>query len=441
MSRCRAVFLAASLLFGLGGARAAEPAEPQTQPCPATVPADARCALLHDDNGAYVWFAMPKNWDGVLVVHAHGGPETSPPEPRRGAEDLDRWSVWVKAGHAWAASTYRRGGYGVRMAAEDTVRARELFLKHFPAPKRIVLHGQSWGGNVAAKTAELFPAGADGKPLWDALLLTSGVLGGGTQSYDVRLDLRVLYQAMCHNHPLPDEPQYPLWQGLPLDSKLTRAELAKRMDQCLGIRTPAAQRTPEQQRKLDTLLKITTLPECTLVAHMNWATWLFQDVVLKRLDGRNPFGNEGVHYRGAPDADKLDKEVLRYKADPAGVAALAEDSDLTGKTMLPTLTLHAIDDPTAFVELETVYTAARDKAGSGLRLVQVFADEHEHSFLSAPEYVAEMNALLDWVELRRKPTAQDVLARCRQLESTFGPGCHIVVGYQPKPLGERVPAR
>jgi hypothetical protein len=327
------------------------------------------------------------------------------------------------------------------MAAEDTLRARELFLQHFERPRRIVLHGQSWGGNVAAKTAELFGTDAQGKPLWDALLLTSGVLGGGTQSYDVRLDLRVVYQALCHNHPRPEEPQYPLWMGLPADAQLTRAELSRRMDECLGLHTPAAQRKPEQQQRLDTLLKVTTLPERTLQAHMNWATWLFQDLVQKRLDGRNPFGNEGVRYRGSPDDDKLNAEVLRYRRDPAAVAALAEDSDLSGRTTLPTLTLHAIDDPTAFAELESVYRQARQQAGTADRLVQTFSDEHEHSFLAAAQYPALMQALLEWVDAGRKPTPQRVLALCHEHEAAFGEGCPLLPDYQPRPLGERVPER
>ena len=45
----------------------------------------------------------------------------------------------------------------------------------------------------------------------------------GTRSYDFRLDLRVLYQQLCNNHPLPQEPQYPLWMGLPADGRQTLA--------------------------------------------------------------------------------------------------------------------------------------------------------------------------------------------------------------------------
>ena len=75
---------------------------------------------------------------------------------------------------------------------------------------------------------------------------TGGVLGGATKSYDFRMDLRAVYQYLCRNHPLPSEPQYPLNIGLPLDSTLKQHELAKRVDDCLGLNKPAAERTPEQ---------------------------------------------------------------------------------------------------------------------------------------------------------------------------------------------------
>jgi pimeloyl-ACP methyl ester carboxylesterase len=69
----------------------------------------------------------------------------------------------VKAGYAWAGSTYRRGGYGITMAAEDTERLRTIFVQHFGPARRTILHGQSYGGGVASKAAELY-ATVDGRP-------------------------------------------------------------------------------------------------------------------------------------------------------------------------------------------------------------------------------------------------------------------------------------
>ncbi|VTU25194.1 hypothetical protein SRS16CHR_03611 [Variovorax sp. SRS16] len=423
----------------------ARPMQPATQPqsttCPATVPADAHCYNGRDREGAFYWIAIPAHWDRhVLVMHAHGGPEVGAPTLERGAEDLKRWSVMVKAGYAWAGSTYRRGGYGVTMAGEDTERLRRLFVQRFGQPERTILHGQSYGGGVASKAAETYGPVPGERPAYDGVLLTSGVLGGGGNAYDFRLDLRVVYQYVCHNHPRPDEPQYPLWQGLPLGSKLTRAELAARIKACTGVGLPAAQRTPEQQAHLKTILSVVRIPERTLVSHLNWATWLFQDLTQKRLGNRNPFGNAHVVYSGSSDDAALNASVLRYQADPQAVGALAGDSRPTGRLRLPVLTLHAIHDPTAFVELESAYRQIVDSAGASQWLVQNFADESEHSYLSDAEYPALMHALLDWVEHGDRPTPQKVAQLCMQMEPTFGKGCHLRPDYHPAPLATRVPA-
>jgi len=421
---------------------------PTAATCPKEVPSGTRCFTGADGAGAYYWIAIPQGWQrstGVLVMHAHGGPETGPPKLARSEADLKRWAVTVEAGHAWAGSTYRRGGYGVTMAAEDTERLRQIFVRHFGQPRRTLLHGQSYGGAVASIGAELY-APAPGKPSpYDGVLLTSGVLGGGDSAYTFRLDLRAVYQAVCRNHPKPDEPQYPLWMGLPKDSSLTRAQLAERIKECTGAGTPRAQRTAEQNARMAAIVGAVKIPERSLVGHMNWATWLFQDLTGQRLGGRNPFGNVGVFYPGRVDGKPLDAQVPRYAADPQAQGALAVDSRPAGRTRLPTLTLHAMDDPTAFVELEGVYRAQREAGGTADQLVQVFADEHEHSYLSDTEYVAMFDAMLAWIDNGEKPTPQALARRCETLQPRWNTdgknGCHIRPDWRPQPLAARVPAR
>jgi hypothetical protein len=153
---------AAPMLSAHAAASPAHPRHGRPSPRPARrrCPDTARCYTGGDGTGALYWIAIPKDWNrGVLVMHAHGGPETGPPKLERSAEDLKRWAVTVKAGYAWAGSTYRRGGYGVTMAAEDTERLRQIFVRHFGQPRRTLLHGQSYGAGVAAKAAELVCTG------------------------------------------------------------------------------------------------------------------------------------------------------------------------------------------------------------------------------------------------------------------------------------------
>jgi pimeloyl-ACP methyl ester carboxylesterase len=413
-----------------------EPA-PVATACPAGLPADTRCLATRDSAGAHVLIAMPAAWNGTLIVHAHGGPLLGEPRAERGAEDLQRWSIMVRAGYAWVGSTYRQGGVAVRAAAEDTERARQIFVQHVARPKRTVLHGQSWGAGVAAQGAGMFTTG---KP-YDAVLLTSGVLGGGTRSYDFRLDLRVVYQALCQNHPRPQEASYPLWMGLPPGVKMTQADLAARSRECLGLGLPAAQRTPEQARKLKTLVDVIRIPESSVQGHLNWATFHFQDVSEKRTGGRNPFGNIGARYTGSPDDEWLNAHVERYAADPAAVRDFGGDTDPTGRIPVPVLTVHALHDPVAFVELEHQFRETMRAAGTAEHLVQTFTEHAEHSYLADAVYPAALQQLLAWAGGGAKPTQASVASACQAEEARYGAGCRMVVGFEPLPLDRRVAPR
>jgi hypothetical protein len=415
---------------------AADEPAPQALACPEGVPATTRCLGGRDRAGAFYLIAMPAAWNGHLVVHAHGGPFLGDPTARRIEEDLKRWSIVPRAGYAWAGSSFRQGGVAVRAAAEDTERVRGIFVRHVAKPKLTLLHGQSWGAGVAAKGAEMFTAG---RP-YDGVLLTSGVLAGGSRAYDFRLDLRVIYQHLCRNHPRPDEPQYPLWMGLPDGSTLTSAELAQRADECLGLRRPAAQRSPEQALRLKTIVDVLRIPERSVQGHLTWATFHFQDIA-RRSGGQSVFGNVDARYRGSPDDAALNVAVARYAADPQALARFADDTDPTGRIPVPVLTVHAIHDPIAFVEMQHTFAATLAAAGRADALVQTFSDDSEHSYLSDATYVALLDALRAWVQSAAKPTPQSVSEGCAAARAAFPSTCRIVPDYRASPLDSRVTPR
>ena len=417
-------------------------AAPRAAACPpALAPSVADCLSGRDAAGAYYLIAMPKQWNGHLVLHAHGGPTLDAPRRERTVEDLERWAVMVRAGYAWAGSTFRQGGVAVRAAAEDTERLRQIFVRHVAQPKRTILHGQSWGAGVAAKGAEMFTTAANGKRPYDAVLLTSGVLAGGTRSYDFRTDLRVVYQYLCNNHPRPTEAQYPLNIGLPADAAMTQADLAARVNECLALNQPPAERTPEQQRKVQTLVDVVRIPAPSIQSHMNWATFHFRDVVQHRTGGASPFGNMGAVYQGSKDDAALNAGVQRYRADAQAYARFAQDTDPTGRIPVPVLTVKGIDDPTAFVELDAQFKATMQQGGSAERLVQTFTRHATHSYLSDPTYPTLMAALLRWVDAGEKPTPEGIARQCPAFEARFGKGCAFVPDYVPAPLSSRVAER
>jgi alpha-beta hydrolase superfamily lysophospholipase len=413
-AKALATMLAGVLLAILvSGASADTRAAAKFEPvrCPDSLTRSAECQLARDDLGAFVMVAMPKQWNRRLVVHAHGGPRLSPPKPEHASEDLDRFAVMVREGYAWVGSTYRRSGYGVRMAAADVERSRRLFVSQWGQPARTLLHGQSWGGNVAARLAELHVLDADGRSRYDAMLTTNGVLSGGTRAYTFRADLRAIYQYFCRNHPAADEVAYPLWQGLPAGSRMTRESLEDRVAECTGIGKPPAARSAEEAARLHDILAVSGVAETQLLAHLAWGTFHFQDLV-RRLGGANPFDNSRTRYQGSRDDAALNQGIERFAADRTAVARLAYDADLSGLIILPTLTVHALHDPVVSATAQDHYARVVQAAGRGHLLAQVRTDESNHSRLSDATVRTALGALEAWLDGGPPPDGRSLQRVC-----------------------------
>lgn len=219
---------------------------------------------------------------------------------------------------------------------------------------------------------------------------------------------------------------------------MSAAELTARANECLGLNKPAAERTPEQQRKVKTIVDVLRIPASSIQSHLNWGTFHFRDVVHLRTGDASPFGNTGARYTGSPDDAALNAAVLRYQADPQALARFAQDTDPTGRIAVPVLTVKGVDDPTAFVELDAYFKGTMERAGSGARLVQTFTQHNTHSYLSDPTYPTLMTALLRWVDEGVKPTPEGIAQQCPAYEASFGKGCAFLPAYVPKPLHSRV---
>jgi hypothetical protein len=424
--------VAAALVAGCTTTPPIQEAAPQPHACPKEMPEGTRCLAGRDSAGAFYMAAIPQHWNGTLVLHAHGGPTLGPPSLARTEEDLQRWAIVVKAGYAWAGSSFHQGGVAVHAAAEDTERLRQLFVARIAQPKMTILHGQSWGASVAAVGASMYSR--KGQRPYDAVLLTSGVLAGGSRAYDFRLDLRVIYEALCGNHPRPDEAAYPLWMGLPQGATLTSRKLHQRVDECLG--TPG-QRTPQQQAKVDTIVRTVRIPASSIKSHLDWATFHFQDIA-QRYRGRSVFGNEGVRYSGSLDDDALNTSVARYARDPAAFTEFAADTDPDGRIPVPVLTVHGIGDPTAFVEMDDTFLHTMQAAGTADHLVQTFTEHNTHSYLADPVYPTLLAALTAWAQGGPKPTAEQIAKQCEAMEAVYGSGCRFRAEFHPQPLATRV---
>jgi hypothetical protein len=412
---------------------------PAATACPAAVAEIATCYSEKLGTGAYLLAAMPKDWNGNLIVFGHGGPAVVPPTATSSQNDLAKYSFAIKGGYAWIASTYRREGYGVQMAAEDSEEARRFFIERIAKPRRTIYHGASYGGLVGTKLIEAYAKNADGSVSYDGAFFNSGFVVGAPVGHQFRADLRAVYQYYCKNLPGPDEPQYPLWSGLPAQSKMTLKDLETAVDACTGVAHAAAERSETQKQNLGNILGVMRFPERMLVRHMQAATFMFREIAERITHGASAFSNIDVRYSGSSDDAGLNRSIARFAADPAAVAALKADGEPTGSLPVPVLSIHSINDPQVVVEVQSAYRDAVDRAGSGDRLVQAFTDENEHTGQSAPELAAALDALMLWIEKGVKPTPQTIAADC---ERRRGDGkCSYHPEFSPKPYGTRYYSR
>jgi hypothetical protein len=228
--------------------------------------------------------------------------------------------------------------------------------------------------------------------------------------------------------------------GLPADNPMTAAELNTRVNDCLGVRKPVAQRSPEQIQKIKTIVDVLKIPENSIAGHLNWGTFTLRDVVTKS-GGASPFGNDTVKYRGSSNDAALNAAVLRFKADPQASARFDADVNHRGRFKVPVLSAHGIRDSTVFVEGSDTLRLRMASAGNGARLVQTYVDSAEHSYWGDAMYPPLFEALLAWVNQGTKPTPVGIAARCAALRPAQASECRFQTAYTPQPLATRIAPR
>jgi pimeloyl-ACP methyl ester carboxylesterase len=426
-SRAFRAALGTLALAGCGTDEATAP-PPTAATCITGLSAQATCYGGTQLSGASYQIAVPTNWNGILVVVARGATPVPATELRTfgGARSLLR-----DGGLALAATTYRSDTPLARDATDDVEELRRIFVAKFGRPKRTIIWRLSFGGLVAARCAERFGT-------FDGVVSLCGLMAGTLRSLYTQLDARTVYQYYCRNLPRSDEPRYDLFLGLAPQATLTATELQARVNECTGISLPAAQRSAAQRENLANILAVLRIPESGLLTNMDAATALLKTFVQETLGGHNPLQNTNVRYTGSTDDIALNRDVPRYPAENQAATALASADDPTGRPRVPVLTLHAIDDPRAFVENQSAYRAAVTKSGALGNLFQAFTNQGGHCQFTTAEQLGALQVVLDWIETRTPPTNEALAAACEKYRLEFGTSCRFNAGYQPAALETRL---
>ncbi len=290
-------------------------------------------------NGAGYRIEVPDNWNGDLVLYAHGFRGTgleltvSNPAIRR---------YLVEHGYAWAASSYSKNGYDVRQGVKDTHALGEKFNGLVGQPRRTYITGHSMGGHITGVAIEQYPRAYAGA------LPMCGVMGDN-ELFDYFLDYNLVAQALAG---IPKESQFPF----PANYQTAVVPTVK---SALGMRpvpTDPFTINPLGMQLLGVTQNISGGPRPSFpTSFAAWHEFLFTVGVTGGDIGVAP-GNvqdnsDTVYQIDAnsaltPEETAINEAVQRVIKDPQGRHAngIANIPTISGRLPIPVVSLHSIGD-------------------------------------------------------------------------------------------------
>ena len=142
------------------------------------------------NGGAAYVIDVPENWDGTLLLYAHGY-NTGPANPAVNMAGHPIGQALLARGFALAGSSYRGVGWQVPSAIQDQIATLDEFdARVGQAPTRTIAVGHSMGGEITTLMAERHPDRIDGAvPLCPA---NAGPLGWFNGLLDGAITLETL---------------------------------------------------------------------------------------------------------------------------------------------------------------------------------------------------------------------------------------------------------
>jgi hypothetical protein len=381
---------------------------------------------------------LPDGWQpgGRLIIYSHGFSMRFPDQVGQvnTAPDGELRSFFLARGYALAAGTYSTRGW----ALFDIDREQKSLLAEFGrragAPGEILLFGGSLGGLVSMRTAETLVAA--GAPVAGVFAVCPPLAGART--WDSGLDTRLLFDAVCDDHPLPSGSAALPWvldydaipanlsditDGSTLQSALPTAN---RIRQCMGYFQPAFLDTTAQlQRRaaLKALLGISS--DDFLLTNIAYAIYPLGDLIQapEKLAGFNAFDNRFVDY-GDPT---VNARVRRVTADPLAAAKLRASSDLRGPYgQAKLLVLHSNRDELVVPEhIDVLADLAIPEEQLSVALVR--QQSVAHCDFSNSELLAGFEALRGWIDGGAAPDSASLDSDCEARVGNSGDRC----GFDP----------
>lgn len=390
-------------------------------------------------NGAAYVIRVPENWNGTLLLYAHGYspyPVTAPDAAFPGAPSIPgdtTEELLLANGYALAASGFRNAGWNVEEAIQDTQRLLVFFKRTIAHPKRVLIYGGSMGGVVALKSIEMYHG------LYDGAVPICAPAMGSTRNADLKLDYTVAYAAAFGWEPswgdigdLPDGDE-----GLAVYQQV----MGHFFGNFMQLADPAVFARFEFMRLVNDMplgafyQTMAPMPGPGAALNMNLGYYLRYELEA-RAGGPAAQNADHVYRLSGADRARLlmlgmtDEEMDDLLAQMNAMANIeAKRSarqylkrfDFSGLIKAPVLMLHNIEDPLAIVESTQAYYETVAARGRDDLLVRVYTDRPGHCNVTPEQVLALFQAMEGWLDTGTAPSADALLADL-EFVLDFNPG-------------------
>jgi pimeloyl-ACP methyl ester carboxylesterase len=363
------------------------------------LPAD----LTGDLDGVPYRIRVPANWNGALLVYAHGyGESVTPPNLAPLPADVQ---TLLARGFALAASRFAGSGWTVKEGMQNTVALTAAFRDMVGRPLRTIIWGKSMGGLMTLGLIEKFPGHYDG-----AVALCPPA-SGTPRRFDQGLDIALAYAVAFGWNPE--------W-GTPGD---IRDDLNFMSEVAPYIQQPETPPTPPGERYAlwEFIRLVTRTPGDGYYLGVNRLMTLYFAIGV-RAELENRAGgaiaeNIGREYT-LTDEEKAYLDGLGVDAD----ALLAEMNSMTyyesdrnarnyvehyvnpsGRIKRPVLTLHTKGDALATPNNEGAYRDTVEQEGNADLLMQQFTNGLAHCAFTSAQDIAGIDAMMNWLDTGIRP--------------------------------------
>ena len=372
--------------------------------------------------GAAYQIEVPVNWNGKLVMYAHGFRGTNVPLTVNGPS-IRRYLI--QQGYAWAASSYSKNYYDVRAGVEDTNKLALNFNtittaagRTLAAPSRIYITGHSMGGHITGAAIEAEAAAtAVNKVAYHGAVPMCGVMGDA-ELFNQFAAMQVTAQALA---------------GLPKYPTANWADISASVNAALWTTFPSV--PTAQGAKYVQVVKNITGGERPLFAQGMAFGGSFGSAY-------GTFGSDGT-VTGILNKNVLDTNAYTYTidGDATGSTALnasvlkltaAADANrlrrdglrwipvINGEIKIPVVSIHTLGDLFVPFSMQQVYQKRVAAKGNSQWLVQRAIRGASHCDFTVAEQAEAFDAMIKWERDGIKPAGDDVVTPATVAASSYG---------------------